>query len=85
MIERSNENAEVRIAELEKKKWEIENEINLLKNGQTPVVFDDTEIKERFHDLNKMARELLSDFTEASSPFSVDAYIERYLQKNQFE
>lgn len=69
MIEQSTENAEVRIQELEKKKWEIENEINLLKTGKSPVVFDDTEIKERFYDLNKVARELLSDFTEVEQNF----------------
>lgn len=69
MIEQSTENAEVRIQELEKKKWEIENEINLLKTGKSPVVYDDTEIKERFYDLNKVARELLSDFTEVEQNF----------------
>lgn len=69
MIEQSTENAEVRIQELEKRKWEIENEINLLKTGKSPVVFDDTEIKERFYDLNKIARELLSDFTEVEQNF----------------
>jgi len=69
MIEQSTENAEVRIQELEKKKWEIENEINLLKTGKSPIVYDDTEIKERFYDLNKVARELLSDFTEVEQNF----------------
>jgi len=69
MIEQSTENAEVRIEELEKKKWEIENEINLLKTGKNPSVFDDTEIKERFYDVNKIARELLSDFSEVEQNF----------------
>ncbi len=69
MIEQSTENAELRIQELEKKKWEIENEINLLKTGKSPIVYDDTEIKERFYDLNKVARELLSDFTEVEQNF----------------
>jgi len=69
MIEQTNENAEVRIQGLEKKKWEIENEINLLKAGMKPSVFDDTEIKEQFYDLNKMARELLSDFSEVEQNF----------------
>ncbi|MFN8289458.1 MAG: DUF3375 domain-containing protein [Chitinophagaceae bacterium] len=69
MIEQTNENAEVRIQELEKKKWEIENEINLLKSGMKPSVFDETEIKEQFYDLNKMARELLSDFSEVEQNF----------------
>lgn len=69
MIEQSTENAELRVQELEKKKWEIENEINLLKMGKKPSISDDTEIKEQFYDLNKMARELLSDFTEVEQNF----------------
>jgi hypothetical protein len=69
MIEKTTENTELRIEELEKKKWEIENEINLLKLGKKPSLFDETEIKEQFYDLNKMARELLSDFTEVEQNF----------------
>lgn len=69
LIELSTENKEARIAELEKKKWEIENEINLLKTGKKPLVYGDTEIKERFYDLNKTARELLGDFTEVEQNF----------------
>ncbi len=69
MIELTNENVEARIEELNKKKWEIENEINLLRNGKKPSLFDETEIKEQFYDLNKMARELLSDFSEVEQNF----------------
>jgi hypothetical protein len=69
MVEQGNENPEQRIEELERKKWEIENEINLLKLGKKPFVSDDTEIKEQFYELNKMARELLSDFTEVEQNF----------------
>ncbi len=69
MMEKANENVEQRIEELKKKKWEIENEINLLLNGQKPMIADDTEIKEQFFELNKMARELLSDFTEVEQNF----------------
>jgi hypothetical protein len=69
MIEQANENSEQRIEELEKKKWEIENEINLLKLGKKPLVSDEIEIKEQFYELNKMARELLSDFTEVEQNF----------------
>ena len=69
IIEQTNENVETRIEELNKKKWEIENEINLLKNGKKPSLFDETEIKEQFYDLNKMARELLSDFSEVEQNF----------------
>lgn len=69
MIELTNEDVETRIEELNKKKWEIENEINLLKNGKKPSLFDETDIKEQFYDLNKMARELLSDFSEVEQNF----------------
>lgn len=69
MIELTNEDVEERIEELNKKKWEIENEINLLKNGKKPSLFDETDIKEQFYDLNKMARELLSDFSEVEQNF----------------
>ena len=69
MIEQTNADVETRIEELNKKKWEIENEINLLKNGKKPSLFDETEIKEQFYDLNKMARELLSDFSEVEQNF----------------
>ncbi len=69
IIEQTNENVEARIDELNKKKWEIENEINLLRNGKKPSLFDETEIKEQFYDLNKMARELLSDFSEVEQNF----------------
>lgn len=69
MIEQSTESVEVRIQALENKKWEIENEINLLKNGKKPTIVDDTEIKEEFYNLNKMARELLNDFAEVEQNF----------------
>lgn len=69
MIEQSTDDPATRIQELEKRKWEIENEINLIKLGKSPNIYDDTEIKERFYDLNKIARELLSDFTEVEENF----------------
>ncbi len=69
IIEQTNEDVEARVEELQKKKWEIENEINLLKSGKKPSVFDETEIKEQFYDLNKMARELLADFSEVEQNF----------------
>lgn len=69
MVEHGNENLEQRIKELEKKKWAIEDEITLLKLGKKPSVYDDIEIKEQFYELNKMARELLSDFTEVEQNF----------------
>lgn len=69
MIEQSTENPEVRVQELLKKKAEIENEINLIRNGKKVLAIDDTNIKEQFYNLNKMAKELLSDFTEVEQNF----------------
>lgn len=69
MVEQSNEDPEARIEELQIKKWEIENEINLIRLGKKPSVFDAIEIKEQFYDLNKMARELLADFSEVEQNF----------------
>lgn len=70
MVEHTNEDPEARTEELQKKKWEIENEINLIKIGKKPSVFDETEIKGQFYDLNKMARELLADFWKWCKPLS---------------
>ena len=69
MIEQSTENVERRIEELQKKKWDIEQEINLLMLGKQPEVITDTDIREQFYDLNKTARELLSDFAEVEQNF----------------
>jgi hypothetical protein len=71
MIEKTTQDVRLRIEDLENKKAEIENEINLLRLGKEPSLFDDIEIKEQFYDLNKMARELLGDFAEVEQNFEV--------------
>jgi hypothetical protein len=69
LIEKTTQDVKLRIDDLENKKAEIENEINLLKLGQEPSLFDEIEIKEQFYDLNRMARELLGDFAEVEQNF----------------
>lgn len=69
MIEKTTQDVRLRIEDLENKKSEIENEINLLKLGKEPSLFDDIEIREQFYDLNRMARELLGDFAEVEQNF----------------
>jgi hypothetical protein len=69
MIEQSNEDPQGRIEELQKKKAELENEIELIRLGKTPVVFSDTDIKERFYEISRTAKELLSDFSEVEQNF----------------
>jgi hypothetical protein len=71
MIEKTTQDVRLRIEDLENKKSEIENEINLLKLGKEPSLFDDIEIREQFYDLNRMARELLGDFAEVEQNFEL--------------
>jgi hypothetical protein len=53
----------VRISELERRKQEIEAEIQQIRDGAL-YVFDATRIRERFHHIATSARGLLSDFRE---------------------
>lgn len=69
LIDQSNKDPEQRIQELEKKKFEIEQEIKAITITGKVQVFDDTQIKERFYDVNRMARELLGDFKEVEANF----------------
>jgi hypothetical protein len=69
LIDQSNKDPEQRIQELEKKKYEIEQEIKAITITGKVQVFDDTQIKERFYDVNRMSRELLSDFKEVEQNF----------------
>lgn len=82
MIEQSNADPEARIAELEKKKWAIEEEINQIRLGKKPHVFSDTDIKERFYDINKSSRELLADFSMVEQNFQ---QIRKELQRKYAE
>jgi hypothetical protein len=58
----------VRISELERRKQEIEAEIQQIRDGAL-YVFDATRIKERFHHIATSARGLLSDFREVEQNF----------------
>jgi hypothetical protein len=61
-------NAEVRIAELEKRKSGIEAEIARIRSGQLPLL-DPTQVKDRFQQMAFTARSLLSDFREVDHNF----------------
>jgi hypothetical protein len=58
----------VRVSELERRKQEIEAEIQQIRDGAL-YVFDATRIKERFHHIATSARGLLSDFREVEQNF----------------
>ena len=54
---------------LEDKKLEIEQQIQRLKMGEDLEVFDEFQIVPRFRQINKLAKELLSDFKDVDDNF----------------
>lgn len=68
IVEHSETNPELRLAELERRKAEIDQEITRVKNGQVNLL-DDTQIKERFWQAATMAREILADFRAVEQNF----------------
>lgn len=69
IVENTNSDPVAKIKELEKKKKQIEEEIRQIKISQAVVTFNETQIKERFYEVNKISRELLSDFKEVEQNF----------------
>ncbi len=57
-----------RIAELERRRAELDGEIERIRSGDIPLL-DDTAIKERFQQFLQLARELLTDFREVEHNF----------------
>ena len=68
LTEGTEVNAEVRIAELEKRKSGIDAEIARIRGGQLPLL-DPTQVKDRFQQMAFTARSLLSDFREVDQNF----------------
>ncbi len=68
MVEGAEADAEMRIQELEKRKLEIERDLDRVRAGSLDIL-DDTALKDRFLLVNKTARELLSDFREVEYNF----------------
>lgn len=68
MVEGSETDPEARIRELEKRRAEIDAEIERVRAGEMPVL-DDTAVKDRFQQVAATARELLSDFREVEQNF----------------
>ncbi|MDY0288648.1 MAG: DUF3375 domain-containing protein [Sphaerochaeta sp.] len=60
--------AEVRIAELQERKRQIEREIERIAGGDIPVM-DQRQIRERFMQFKQIARDLRSDFTAVEGNF----------------
>ena len=69
LVEFTNGDKEKRLQLLEDKKLEIEQQIQRLKMGEDIKVFEEYEIVPRFNDLNRLAKELLSEFKEVDDNF----------------
>ncbi len=69
LIENSYEDPEKRIGELERKKKEIEEQINQIRISGKVDALSNTQIKERFYDVCKLGRELSADFKEVEQNF----------------
>lgn len=68
MSEGSETDPQARIAELHKRREEIDAEIARVLSGDLPML-DDTALKDRFQQFMAMARELLTDFREVEHNF----------------
>lgn len=69
LVEYTNEDKEKRLQLLEDKKLEIEQQIQQLRMGEDVKVFEEYEIVPRFQQINKLAKELLSDFKDVDDNF----------------
>lgn len=69
LVEYTNEDREKRLHLLEDKKMEIEHQIQQLQMGEDVKVFEEYEIVPRFQQINKLAKELLSDFKDVDDNF----------------
>ena len=68
LVEGTEKDPWARIGELERRRSEIDSEIDRIRKGH-PYVLDATRIKERFVQLSTTARGLLSDFREVEQNF----------------
>ncbi len=63
------ENRELRLTELKRRKAEITEEIARISAGETEWQLDDRSLRERFFEFSRTARELLSDFRAVENNF----------------
>ncbi len=68
MSEGSQTDPQVRIAELQKRRSDIDKEITRIMEGDLPLL-DETGLKDRFQQFLQLARELLTDFREVEHNF----------------
>lgn len=69
IVNNASADPEQRIAELEKQRKALSDEIREIRRSGRVSIYTDTQIKERFFNLSRSARELVSDFKEVEQNF----------------
>lgn len=69
IIENANPDKEKRLAELEKRKQDIDEEIRRIKIDGYVNTYEDYQIKSRYEEVNRLANELIGDFKEVEDNF----------------
>jgi hypothetical protein len=69
LVHETEIDADTRIAELNRRRTEIDEEIARLQAGETPRGPSSTQVKERFFQIEETARQLLSDFRQVEANF----------------
>ena len=69
IIENANPDKEKRLAELEKRKQAIDEEIRRIKIDGYVSTYEDYQIKSRYDEVNRLANELIGDFKEVEDNF----------------
>ena len=82
LIDNTSADPKRKIRELEKKRKALTKEINKIKKSGVVSTYNDTQVKERFYNITKTARELLSDFKEVEQNFK-DISLNIYRQQTK--
>ncbi|MGB0388991.1 MAG: DUF3375 domain-containing protein [Ardenticatenaceae bacterium] len=69
IVDKSSEDVQTRLAQLEKQKEAIQREIDRIQHTGEIQTYSATQIKERFFEANDVARRLLGDFREVEQNF----------------
>lgn len=69
IVENANPDKEKRLAELEKRKQALDEEIRKIKIDGFVTTYEDFQVKSRYDDVNRLANELIGDFKEVEDNF----------------
>jgi Protein of unknown function (DUF3375) len=82
LIDNTSDDPQRKIKELEAKKQEINAQIAQIKKSGKTETYNNTQIKERFYEISKTARELTADFKEVEQNFK-DITLNIYKKQTQ--